>query len=207
MTRGTLNVILLILLVATLGLNWLGGPVTARRNFEYFPHMARSPRYNGFAPNPNFADGKTLREPVPGTMPRGFVPIHYVASKEDALRAGEELVNPLAPTDSQALARGAQVFANFCAACHGPTATGNGPVAMRGFPAPPSLLADHARNMKDGQMFHVLTFGQNNMPSYAVQVSPDDRWRAILYVRSLQAQATPAPAAAVPGMPTTGGQR
>ncbi len=81
MKRGTLNVVLLVLLVGTFGLNWLGGPETARRNFEYFPNMTRSPRYNGFAENPNFADGKTLREPVPGTMPRGFTPIHYTASK------------------------------------------------------------------------------------------------------------------------------
>ncbi len=206
MTRGTLNVVLLILLVATLVLNWLGAPDTAQRNFEYFPNMARSPRYNGFAPNPNFPDGKTLREPVPGTLPRGFVPVHYTASKEDALRAGEELVNPFTATDPQALARGAQVFANFCTPCHGQGATGNGPVALRGFPAPPSLLADHARNMKEGQMFHVLTFGQNNMPPYAAQVSRNDRWRAVLYVRSLQRQAAPAPSAAVHPTPTTGGQ-
>jgi mono/diheme cytochrome c family protein len=35
-------------------------------------------------------------------------------------------------------------------------------------------------------MFHILTYGQKNMPSYASQVSEDDRWKAILYVRSLQ---------------------
>lgn len=195
MSRGTLNVILLILLVATVAVTWLGAPDTGRRNFEYFPNMARSPRYNGFSPNPNFPDGKTLREPVPGTLPRGFVPLHYTASKEDALRAGEELVNPCPSGDRRALDRGGFVFANFCQECHGAGGTGNGPVSMRGFPAPASLVADRARNMKDGQMFHILTFGQNNMPSYAAQVSPDDRWKAILYVRSLQKQATaPSPA-------------
>jgi hypothetical protein len=40
--------------------------------------------------------------------------------------------------------------------------------------------------MRDGQMFHVLTKGQGNMPSYAVQVAPEDRWKAILHVRTLQ---------------------
>ena len=40
--------------------------------------------------------------------------------------------------------------------------------------------------MSDGQMFHVLTFGQKNMPGYAAQISAADRWQAILHVRSLQ---------------------
>jgi mono/diheme cytochrome c family protein len=66
-------------------------------------------------------------------------------------------------------------------------------VTQRGFPPPPSLLAEHALQMKEGQMFHVLTFGQNNMPSYASQISREDRWNAIAYVRMLQAQAAPQP--------------
>jgi len=40
--------------------------------------------------------------------------------------------------------------------------------------------------MTDGQMFHVLTFGQKNMPAYASQVSAEDRWKAILHVRTMQ---------------------
>lgn len=72
--------------------------------------------------------------------------------------------------------------------------------------------------MKDGQMFHVVTYGFGNMPSYAVQVSREDRWKAILHIRDLQRKeaaaaqnqaAAPAePAApvapAVPAAPATG---
>ena len=43
--------------------------------------------------------------------------------------------------------------------------------------------------MPDGQMFHVLTFGQGNMAAYAAQVERDDRWRVIAYIRQLQGQA------------------
>ena len=57
---------------------------------------------------------------------------------------------------------------------------------MHGFPPPPSLSAEKTLKMRDGQMFHVLTFGQKNMPGYASQVSAEDRWKAILHVRSLQ---------------------
>ena len=95
------------------------------------------------------------------------------------------------------------VFENYCATCHGAGGLGNGPVAQRGFPPPPSLLADKTRKMKDGHLFHVLTYGQNNMPSYASQISREDRWNVIGYVRSLQ-NAAPVPTA--PATSLKGGQ-
>ncbi len=111
------------------------------------------------------------------------------------MRAGEELQNPFPPLDAARRERGATVFANFCQACHGPLGQGNGPVALGGFPPPASLLADRAVQMKDGQMFHVLTYGQGNMPSCAAQLSVDDRWSVILYVRMLQGPYAPGSAA------------
>ena len=66
-----------------------------------------------------------------------------------------------------------------------------GPVAQRGYPPPPSLLAEHAQKMKDGQLFHILTYGQNNMPSYASQLSRDDRWNVVLYVRTCRPRLSP----------------
>jgi hypothetical protein len=69
---------------------------------------------------------------------------------------------------------------------------GDGTIAKRGFPPPPSLLADKAKNIKDGQMFHIMTYGQANMPSLVSQVLPLDRWRVIKYVRSVQKQTLPA---------------
>lgn len=46
--------------------------------------------------------------------------------------------------------------------------------------------------MADGQLFHIVSAGQANMPGYAAQVLPDDRWRAILHLRALQAAGPPA---------------
>src|ERR1019366_4166136 len=48
-----------------------------------------------------------------------------------------------------------------------------------------------AIQMPDGQMFHVLTCGQGRMPSVAPQLSPEDRWCSILYVRQLQESHNP----------------
>ena len=188
-----LNAILALLFLLLLGLNVFLRHDATVPNQEFLPEMVRTARFNAFAANPNFPDGKTLRSPEPGTIPRGYLPLHYGPSPEEAVRAGSELASPYAASDANALERGARVFSNFCVVCHGPSGLGDGPVAFRGYPAPPSLYTDRARKMKDGQMFHILTYGQKNMPSYAAQLSREDRWKAILYVRSLQQKVPPAP--------------
>jgi mono/diheme cytochrome c family protein len=185
-----LNILLFAGLLVSGGLNWVARRDPTRPNLDFFPDMARSVRYNAFSPNPNFADGKTLQRPVPGTIARGFLPLHYEGTPADAARAGEELHNPFSSADPRAVERGAAIFANFCLPCHGAAGKGDGPVVFRGYPAPPPLASEHALQLKDGQMFHILTYGQRNMPPYAAQISRDDRWKVILYVRSLQKQAT-----------------
>jgi mono/diheme cytochrome c family protein len=164
----------------------------SRPNYEFLPEtqMASSAAYDSFSPNPNFADGSTLRTPPTGTIARGHLPaFRYLPTTEDALRAGRELASPFkegSPDYERWLKRGAQVFDNICQTCHGPIGEGNGPVTQKGFPLPTSLLADRAVRMRDGQMFHVVTFGQGRMPGLAAQLSPEDRWSAILHVRMLQ---------------------
>jgi mono/diheme cytochrome c family protein len=127
-------------------------------------------------------------------LPRGATRLHYTASPEDAARAALELKNPLDP--AAAKSRGAVVYQNFCVHCHGPSMRGDGAVALRGYPAPPNLNGEKSTALAEGQMFHILTFGQKNMPSHASQLSVSDRWSAIAYVRSLQQEAPAAPVAA-----------
>ncbi len=176
-------------LLASVGVHWAIPQDPGLPNRDFLPDMVRTVRYGAFAPNPNFADGRTLRRPEPGTVPRDLPPLHYQATPQDAVRAGTELRSPLAPGDLDALGRGRFLFANFCQPCHGQAGQGNGPVVARGFPAPPPLTAEHAVTMKDGQIFHILTYGQGNMASYASQLSREDRWKVIRFVRSLQEQA------------------
>ena len=195
MGRVALNLALLAALVALLAVNWLAAPSPARPNWEFLPQMAHSPRYGAYAANPNFADGKTLQALAPGTIPRGYLPLHYTAAPVDQLRAGAELQSPIAPDNVWARQRGVAVYSNYCAVCHGTAGAGDGPVAMRGFPPPPSLLGLKAIGMKDGQLFHVLTYGQGNMPPYAGQISRPDRWNVIAYVRQMQEKAVAPPSA------------
>jgi mono/diheme cytochrome c family protein len=188
-SRRAVNVCLLLLLLTVVVLNWLTGTDLGRPNQEFLPQMAHSPRYNTFSANPSFPDGQTQQPPVPGTIARGLMPLHYRATPEDALRAGEEFHSPLKADDIRAQQRGATVFANYCQVCHGPGGKGDGPAAQRGLPPPPSLLVEKALRLKDGQLFHILTYGQGNMASYAGQLSREDRWHVILHVRALQQQA------------------
>jgi mono/diheme cytochrome c family protein len=192
---------LLGMLLAALGVaHWSLGIDPSLPNREFLPDMARSVAADAYAASPVLPGGHTLQPPPPGTIARGLKPLGYAATEADAARAGIELVNPFAADDQAALARGRVVFGNTCAVCHGAGGLGNGPVTLRGVPPPPSFMADNAMNMADGRMFHVVTYGQKNMASYAAQVSREDRWKVILHIRSLQRQASAAPPA--PPAPT-----
>lgn len=190
-----LNIALAVTLAVVVILTWTLGGDASRPNREFWPEMVYAVPYDTYAPNSNFPDDKTLQRPEAGTIPQGRLPMQYQATPEDALRAGEELksaeenlkqlleMKEIAPEQKQ---RGAQLFANFCQVCHGPAGKGDGPVTQRGVPPPPSLLAEKALKMKDGQMFHIMTHGQGNMASYASSLSPKERWQVILHIRELQ---------------------
>jgi cytochrome c5 len=183
MDRRRLTGVLGGALALSIGLNVVVRLPVTRPNFEYFPDMARTVRYNAFEENPNFSDGMTLRVPVPGTMPRGiraFASIGELAT-ENAFAAG----------DAAALARGAVVYGNFCQPCPGVGGQGEGPVVLRGFPAAPTLYRAAVRRLGDDRLFGIVTNGQNAMPSYATLLSPDDRWKVILHVRTLRPPAAP----------------
>lgn len=157
-----------------------------RRNFRWIPQMEDPIAFESQrGVLPTVKDAGSGRA-APGTIARGFLPLPYQAAAADAARAGRELKNPSAATPEN-LQRGAMVYSNFCSPCHGRLGLGDGPVTKRGVPPPPSLLGEKTMALEDGRMFHIITFGQVNMPPYASQVGREDRWKAILYVRALQA--------------------
>jgi len=197
-----LNLVLALLLLISLGGHFFVYDQPAQPNFEWMPEMVRSAAFESFSANPNFADGKTLQLPPEHTIARGSRVARYQATEADAVRAGAELANPVKPEDLQALNHGAARFQVFCVPCHGASGRGDGPVVMRGYPAPPPLHSEKTLALPEGRMFHIITFGQKNMPGYASQISEEDRWKIIAYARSLQrsmaAQAAAASAAAQP---------
>jgi hypothetical protein len=128
-----------------------------------------------------FEDGFTMRPPVEGTVARDFIPYEYKGLKDSAV---VNLSNPL-PFSNQMIEKGKMRFDTYCSPCHGNF--GNGDTRLRDqFPKPPTLHSDKVRNWVDGNIYHVITNGQNIMPSYEKQISRDDRWAIVHYIRVLQ---------------------
>jgi len=194
MNLTRLNIVLSVLLVITFALTFAMEPDYSIPNIDFLADMKHSPALGAYASSSVFPNGRALQSPVHGTIARGELPLDFQSTKEDAKRAGEEIQNPLTgqPSDDAgarldaSIQRGSQIYGVFCVSCHGPTGGGDGLVAKRGFPPPPSLTAGKSVTMKDGQLFHILTYGQGSMASMAAQLNRDRRWDVINYIRNLQ---------------------
>lgn len=173
-------------LIGLLALKSVTSPDPSRKNVEIFTEMSYSQAYEPLSPNPNFADGSTQQHLVEGVVRRGHLPFPYGPGEEEAQRAGRELENPYSRDDAEVPRLGAELYRIYCVSCHGAGGDGDGPVVSRGLAPPASLKASRAKEMRDGRMFHVLTRGQGRMASYAAQLDPDERWKVILHIRSLQ---------------------
>lgn len=150
-------------------------------NVIYMPDMVYSPAIKAQKEG-------GMRMPVEGTISRDFVPYPFA---QDPEAAGKELRNPLKYTRAN-LERGQHIYNNNCIVCHGRLGLGDGSIIPK-FPRPPSLQSDKVRNWPDGNIYHVISMGQNLMSSYASQISPGDRWAVILYIRALQRSQHPTP--------------
>ena len=158
------------------------GATKKERAYEYMPDMARDPAYKAYAPNSVTRDGLTLQLPVAGTIPRGYKPFHYGPGDDEAARAGRELQNPYHATP-QVLEEGKALFFTYCQVCHGEQGKGDGPISSK-IPTPPSYTDKRLLEFQPGHIFHVITLGTSKMPSYASQLSADERWKIVTYVRT-----------------------
>ncbi len=96
------------------------------------------------------------------------------------------LVNPTAPADlDSSIRRGEIKFQKTCIPCHGPAMAGNGAVAPMFMP-PPDLLAAATRARKDGYIYSYIRHGGVVMPSYGAQVTRQEAWDLVNYIRHMQ---------------------
>src|SRR5579883_3412806 len=158
------------------------GATQQKRAFEYMPDMARDPAYKAYAPNSVTRDGLTLQRPVAGTIPRGYQPFHYGPGDQEPARAGEELQDPF-PSTTRTLTEGKQLYETYCLVCHGAQGKGDGPIAGK-IPPPPAYTSQRVIAFPAGRIFHVITMGSGKMPSYASQLSSDERWKIVTYVKT-----------------------
>jgi len=157
------------------------------RGYDFIPDMVYSKAYDTYSENPNFKDSMTMRVPVNGTVPRGFIPFRYTIDTISRAKAGMELVNPYLPTE-EVIASGKLMYTTFCIGCHGDLGKGDGQLFSSGlYPLKPrDISAEPTALRKDGEIYHTITLGFGSMGAHGAQIKPDDRWKLVLYVREFQ---------------------
>ncbi len=152
--------------------------------WDYMPDMYYSEAYETYAPNENFENGLNMRTPVEGTIPRGMVPFPYEKTDEDRILAGKELTNPV-PFNQANMEAGKDAYQVFCISCHGEKGAGQGNLyTSQRYPYPPaSLVNEKVRQLPDGEIYHVITFGFGVMGPHGAMISQEDRWSIVHYIR------------------------
>lgn len=171
--------------------------------------MHDQPRLEPLEANPLFADGRSARPQVPGTIARGQLqtdkhlfagksekkmsePALFPVTQEELERtldrlAGEKLAETFPfPVTRDMIDRGRSRFEVFCSPCHGRLGDGGGIVVERGFRRPPSYHIDRLRQAPVGHFFDVITTGLGAMTDFSDRVPPADRWAIVAYIRALQ---------------------
>ncbi len=156
------------------------------KGYEYFPDMAHSPAYNTYSDNTAFEGGRTMLEPVDGTIPRDIVPYPYEAGFEGRQLAGQWLLNPL-NIDDKIIAEGQNLYKVFCSNCHGLAGDGQGNLYTSGkYIIPPrSLLEPEIIAQASGEMYHVITTGWGVMGPHSSLIRPDDRWKIVAFIEQV----------------------
>ena len=160
-----------------------------------------------------FGDGLSSRQPIEGTVARGFLRTdteYFTGKKAKAPGAASATATPAQqqtagtqagtqantfpddvdtfpfPVTKEIVERGRQRYDIFCSACHGLTGNGDGMIVRRGFRRAASFNDDRLRQAPVGHFFDAVTNGWGAMPSYASQIPVQDRWAIITYIRALQ---------------------
>ncbi len=144
-------------------------------------HMEVQPRLDAQKADSFFADGHGMQLPPVGTVARGYMPLLAKSPEE----AGKELINPL-PVTPAVLQAGRDLFNNHCAVCHDRLGTGKPWLTSAYTAKPADLQASTYREAPDGYIYYVIAAGKGAMPSYAADLSANDRWAIVDYVRALQ---------------------
>lgn len=163
---------------------------------EYAPDMYYS---KGYEPMTQFSDSSkyrfnpyfmTMREPVKGTIANGQLDYQYAFdnTNDGYNAAAAALMMPTDLTEKEQL-NGERNFLIYCSVCHGEKGGNDGKVSTKQAvlkPAWANMQTDEFKSKTPGAIYHVLTYGKNNMGSYAYALTPRDRWAVISYVERLK---------------------
>ena len=147
--------------------------------------MQDQPKYKSQRPSEFFADGRSDRPELDGTIARGQLNLDaaYYDGKD---ASGKDIEAFPLNVDKALIERGQNRYDIYCTPCHGALGNGMGMIVQRGFKQPPSYHIDRLRNAAVGHFYDVITNGYGAMLNYAQQIQVRDRWAIIAYIRALQ---------------------
>jgi len=176
-----------IMLFASIGLMACRGQKSEKPPVHIIQNMDFQNRFNAQEENSFFADNRTMRQPVEGTVARGLLK-EDVAYHEGLNADGSFVENIPVSISESFIYRGQDRYDIYCSVCHGGTGNGRGIIMTGeyGYVPAPTFHSDRLREVPDGEIYSAIANGIRNMPSYGSQISVEDRWAIVSYVRALQ---------------------
>ncbi len=105
----------------------------------------------------------------------------------------KKLKNPVPATEAS-VAAGKALFLDRCAQCHGEQGKGDGPDApLYSVKAADFTDAHMMEEMTDGEIFWKISEGRRPMPSFKKQLTEEQRWQLVNFLRTLAPKPAPAP--------------
>lgn len=154
-------------------------------NYQYMPNMYESIGYETNGESEAFANGKVGQDTPNGAVKRGYVPYEYPNTMEGYNAAKATLKSPLDPATVD-MEKAKVLFDTYCAICHGEKGDGTGNLVKREkFLGVPNYKD---REINEGSIFHVETYGLNAMGSHANQLNTNERWLVASYVMKLKSE-------------------
>jgi mono/diheme cytochrome c family protein len=186
---------LLLAVVAVVSIAGFRGDHFSKPPFEVFPDMNYQDKVKDQVPSAFFADGNSARAPIPGTVAEEMPAVndYWATGKWDDTHWGDGIPvhdavdggRPL-QIDAANMARGRERYTISCEVCHGAAGDGKGITSKYGLNGAASYHTDRLRADSDGDLFNTISNGHGQMLGYGYNITIDDRWRIVMYIRALQ---------------------
>ncbi len=131
-----------------------------------------------------YVDGRSARPQVENTVARGQ--LHEDSYFYTGLVNGVEGTTMPFPVTMDVLARGQERYNIYCTPCHSRVGNGVGMIVQRGYAKAGNFHTVRLNSAPLGHFFNVITNGYGAMPDYAAQLTPEDRWAVVAYIKALQ---------------------
>ena len=144
-----------------------------------------------------YADGRSVRPQVENTVARNQM--RGNAYFYTGLVDGKEGDGMPFPVTATVMARGQERYNVYCTPCHSRVGNGVGEIVERGYSKAGNLHSARLTAAPYGHFFDVITNGYGSMPDYSAQVTPQDRWAIVAYIKALQLSQRAAESDVAPG--------